>query len=163
MNAVINEVTDLQKKSTAGVTLLELILAVTILLIVFVPITSMFVTSSTEGARARKLTIATFIAQQKIEELVGLNWAELIGLDWDEKNINTTTAEVLSNPALSRLNVNDENFFVDIEVSERSAHSVGDMDLPLLITVKVTIKDYDGTTVLISQENILNVVDGGVA
>ena len=76
-------------KNRKGVTLLELILAIGILAIVSVPIFGLLAQSTRLNAEAHRFTIATFVAQQNMEELVGRDEAYLINRQAAPPNLIT--------------------------------------------------------------------------
>lgn len=119
-------------KNRAGVTLLELIIAIGILAIVTAPIFTLLFSSVRLNAQAHRVTMATFTAQQRMEELVGREWDDdLINENWNLQELY-------------------HGFFVSV------AHD-GDDDLPLL---SVTVRVYEHSTSvspLVQLTNILNV------
>lgn len=79
------------KKNRGGFTLLELVVAVSLLMVVMVPVLGMYVTSTRLSATAYKTTIASLTAQMRIEELVGLTEPELMGKIVDKDSTNTNS------------------------------------------------------------------------
>ena len=61
-------------KKRAGVTLVELILAISLLTVATAPILSVMVSSFHTSAQAQQLKTANFAAQQVMEELIGREW-----------------------------------------------------------------------------------------
>ncbi|MCL1994868.1 MAG: prepilin-type N-terminal cleavage/methylation domain-containing protein [Defluviitaleaceae bacterium] len=67
----------MKNKKRAGVTLLELILAISVLLIIIVPLGNIFLASNRINAFAQDVTIASLTAQMFVEENIGLTIGEL--------------------------------------------------------------------------------------
>ena len=61
-------------KKRAGVTLVELIIAISILTAVTAPIMAVMVSSFQVSAQAQEMKNASFAAQQAMEELIGRSW-----------------------------------------------------------------------------------------
>jgi prepilin-type N-terminal cleavage/methylation domain-containing protein len=127
----------MQGKAKKGFTLLELIIAIGVLAIATIPIYNMFMTSTRFNAQSHKLTIATFTAQLRMEELVGLNFEEL------EKAIPDPTDKKPFN-----------GFLVQAVYDE---YDGGTYDS--LYEITITVYEDDGTTVIYTEKNIIN-VDG---
>jgi prepilin-type N-terminal cleavage/methylation domain-containing protein len=164
----------LRKKSKAGVTLIELLMAIVILVIAVIPITSVYVTSLREAAHARRLTIATFVAQQKIEEMVGLSWEQIVNYKWESNGAAGLTWQV-KNPVPNVMPADDallldngatpiieDNFDVNIKIYLKELTADAAAPQPLLIRMSVTVNELNGNGLCV-QENILNVVGGGIA
>lgn len=66
-------------KQKSGFSLLELLVAISLLMVITVPILGMFVTSTRIASASYKTTIASLTAQMRVEELVGLTRDELDG------------------------------------------------------------------------------------
>jgi len=64
----------IRNKKTAGLTLLELIVAMAILVLASLPILSMLLASVQSNAQSHRITMASIIAQQAMEEFVGRPW-----------------------------------------------------------------------------------------
>ena len=127
-----------------GFTLLELIIAMAILAITMMPILYMYTNTVHMNVLGHKITIATFTAQLKMEELVGLSEKELrvaFGL-----NANSTGAIP---------DFVDENYNGYKVVSSISLRH-NEMDALALVTIRVL--DLDGINVLVAEENILYIV-----
>ena len=67
-------------KYRAGVTLLELIVAMGILTIASTSVLAMLFSSVQANANAHRITVATFNAQQGVEEFVGRQWLDVDGI-----------------------------------------------------------------------------------
>ncbi|MCL2816471.1 MAG: prepilin-type N-terminal cleavage/methylation domain-containing protein [Oscillospiraceae bacterium] len=126
----------LNKSKKSGVTLTELIIAMAIFAMVTAPIIGMFTYSTRLSASAYKMTMASIIAQMKMEELIGLTDAEL-------------TAELT-------IERKEEGIFF-YEIAEGSPTG-----FPKLR--EITVKVYDSKTggnLLQIFTNIINTADGG--
>jgi prepilin-type N-terminal cleavage/methylation domain-containing protein len=140
----------MKNKTKKGFTLLELIIAIAVLAIATVPIYNMFMTSNRFNAQSHKLSVATFTAQMRMEELVGLN-LEQLGFDEDEEG-NITPLQVTEGPDLY-------NGFKVKVVCEQYEDTDTGIVYPTLFKATVTVYEHDEVTVLCTEENILN-VDG---
>ena len=123
----------MKNKKRSGFTLLELILAVTLLIIVFVPITGIIAHSIRVNVQTHIVTAATMAAHLRMEELVGLNATEISNL-----NNHITTRNGLT---------------VRLSTSPHPDHSA-------LWIVEVFVYNLDDVFIL-SHENHINVADGG--
>jgi len=65
------------KKSQKGFTLIEIVVAVAILGIIIIPINKLFLSTLKNNTDSRKITIATFLAQDRIEQLKCMSTYEL--------------------------------------------------------------------------------------
>lgn len=123
-------------KKQAGMTLLEVLIALALLSVIVAPVLGMFVTGTRLTTASYKLTSASVTAQMRMEELVGLDKDELSG------------------------ELGTREYYNGFEVeAERTETGFG---FENLIEVTVTVYDSDGTSVLATQTNILNVALGGV-
>ena len=122
-------------KRRSGVSLLELLLAVGILLIAIAPIFGLYTASLRANALAHRVTIATLTAQLRIEEFVGLTAGEVAAEDesgwFNGFYVRVAVADVYSMPALRE------------------------------VTVYVYESEEPGASQLVSQSNIINVMPGG--
>ena len=122
----------MRRRGQKGVTLIELLVAVVILAIVSGPIMLLLQNAYTHTAVARDITIASFAAQQLMEELIDLDWDELKAKRDD-------------------LEVNDYNgYAASIEITRVSD------DIDELANVRVTITSNGRK---ITFENVLYVPD----
>jgi len=137
----VNKDKDRIKLKRSGVTLTELIIAMAIFAMVTVPIISMFTYSTRLSAAAYKMTMASIIAQMKMEELIGLDDDEL-------------TAEVTRTAA--KLSVDDDNHAFYYRITNGS--STGFPNLREMIVIV-----YEGNTDNVLQEftNIINTAPNG--
>ncbi|MCL2665950.1 MAG: prepilin-type N-terminal cleavage/methylation domain-containing protein [Defluviitaleaceae bacterium] len=137
-------------KKQFGLTLLEVVIAVAVLAVATVPIYGLFVSSTRINVASHRLTAATFTAQLFIEECVGLNRIEL-----EEKfNVqNGSTGFDWESDAITK----EYNGFT-IKAYYQNHHDYKD-----LVTVYVSVLDTDLTTVMITQQNIINVAPGGMS
>lgn len=127
-------------KYKKGVTLLELIIAMGVLIVVAVPILVLMFQSVRLNADAHRLTMATFAAQQRIEEFVGLNLEEI-------------------SHELGVMPVESGGFYIWASIDNVQE---GGVNFPALrrITVRV-YADQAQSIFLVQQQNVLNVVEGG--
>jgi len=132
-------------------TLAELLIAISILAAVLGPVSGMFMWSSQASIKAYKTSIASVVAEMRMEELVGT--VIVPGTD---------------------VPVEDKGFIVDIDKKKMKFDDLDD-DLKtalganssiistyeeFLIMVTVTVSDNDGT-VLCTQRNIINTATNG--
>lgn len=135
-----------ENKKTAGMTLVELLIAIGVLVVVTAPILGLYVMGTRISAASYKLTSASCTAQLRMEELVGLTERELRG-------------GAIENPLT--LDNYDYNGFRVIAVVEFNNVVFAGVYYPALARAVVTVYDDDGT-VLCVQENYLNIAQGGV-
>ena len=128
----------MKSKTRAGLTLLELIIAVAILALVGAPIFGMWSYSVSLNASAHRMTIASFAAQQRMEELLGRPWQD--DLEYEPWGI--------SQP-YNGLYVRIEN------------HATPEEPLVLLPVDVYVYLDDSAQLPLLSFHNILNVISGG--
>ena len=163
-------------RKTKGFTLLELIIAMAVLLIVMVPMFNIFFYSSRNNALAYHIKTATLIAQQRIEEFVGLKvdfevtsvgYGVLLGGENQIKSfLNEYYNESSSDPALFLMT--DGVYTIEAGVEPAGVATAvpgggitvtGENNLPLVsITVSVS---YDGS-VLCTQNVLINAAPGGI-
>ncbi len=119
----------------AGVTLMELVIAIGLLAIVAAPILGMYATANRLSALAYKRTVASLFAERCMEEMVGQNYAGITAYAAEEHTelLFTATVEVVE-PA---------------EVAD------------VLYRVNVTVTETGTGNVLCSHEDILNVAANG--
>lgn len=73
-----------------GFTLIEVLIAMTILAVALVSLAQLFVVSTANNDRARVATFATILAAQKMEQLRGLAWGfDAMGLALTDTSANT--------------------------------------------------------------------------
>jgi len=148
-----------------------------ILLVVIVPMLNVFYVSSRNNVTAYRIKTATLIAQQCIEEFVGLEAFEQnsvwkIKPDYsptNQTNYNEVRRHLLTNyPKLSVGNIDDKNHYpyvVEIVVADGAVPTF--LDDPLdyfndwpLIDITLTVS-FDGK-LLCTQSNTINAVSGGI-
>jgi len=113
-------------KKTKGLTLVEIIIAMAVLIIVTAPIIGMFVMGTRISVTSYKMNIASFTAQMSIEELMGLDREEI------EDEID------LDNGIIKHYN----GFHVKLEIAEREHENKEQ-----LILIRATVYDTDYDTV----------------
>jgi len=142
-----------KRSKTKGVTLAELLIAVAILAIVVAPVMGMFVWSAHASINAFKISIASVVAEMRMEELVGTE-------------IHAGVAEFTDKGFIVNIIVNDLEF----------AHLNDDLKAALdeLINKETMVSSYNGflkmvtvtvsdddRSVLCTQSNIINTATHG--
>lgn len=147
-------------KKTAGMTLIEILVALGLLALITAPILGVYVMGTRISAASYEATIASYTAQQCMEEFVGLS------------------EEEFSTPAIAaRLGFSGRTSFIggyelsfekeDNDLTVKSTVTFGDVEIdgivyPSLARAVVTVYNAGGS-VLCSQENLLNITEGGVS
>ena len=91
-----------------GYTLIEVIIAVTVLAIVVVPITSLLTQSTYSNIKSKELMLATALAQEKIEELKVLSFQQIqesLGA-WTEEEVESTDFAFIRRVEIEQENAN---------------------------------------------------------
>ena len=166
----------MKNKKTAAVTLIELIIAITILIIIIVPLASMFITSTRTNVWARDITIASLTAQLFVEENIGLTdeniferfsyWAYAVEIDGNTYNALQETyyeefTDAEGNPYSVPHPLNGA-----IQLSYWNGFHVTAVYTPQpnqrwLIELRVYVRHEEGGNVLASHTVILNTGPGG--
>ena len=139
-----------KKSKTKGVTLAELLIALFILAVVISPIFGMFMWSSQASIKAYKISIASVVAEMRMEELVGTV-------------IEPGTDEFPDKGFKVRIVVKNL-VFDDLDDGLKDAldndSNIISPYAGFLKMVTVTVHDNDGT-VLCTQRNIINTATNG--
>ena len=138
-------------KRESGVTLLELILAMGILLIIMVPMFNIFYVSTRNNVIAYRIKTATLIAQQHMEEFVGLNQDE-VG-DWLTFRYGVPSPPT-DGTGIGSYNTAD-HYAVSVALTRLPTHEAG---YDALRAITITVR-FDGN-VLCEQRNLINVTGG---
>lgn len=96
-----------KKRNNQGFSLVELIIAVTILAIAMIPMIRIFIAGANTNAKAKKRLMATSVAQDVMEGLEATNLKELayqanypsLGLDVVNLGMNVTAHEMVKSPS----------------------------------------------------------------
>jgi len=144
-----------KRSKTKGVTLAELLVAVFILSVVIAPVLGMFMWSSQTSIKAYKISIASVIAEMRMEELVGTK-------------IDPGTDEFIDNGFKVKILVENLKFddLDDGFTASLNSGSLADITASIaeyagfLRMVTVTVYDHDDT-VLCTQRNIINTATNG--
>ena len=140
----------IKRSKTKGVTLAELLVAVFILAAVIAPVSGMFTWSSQASIKAYKSSIASVVAEMRMEELVGTE-------------VHPGTYGFMDNGFRVEISVNDL-VFDDLDVNLKNAlkndNSIISPYAGFLKMVIVTVYDNDDT-VLSTHRNIINTATNG--
>jgi prepilin-type N-terminal cleavage/methylation domain-containing protein len=162
-----------RRKNKSGFTLLELLIAAAVLMIISIPMFNALTASVKTNAMAHKMSMATFAAQQKVEEFVGLTREEIA------ESFSATSRTAISNfwdiplEDLDGDGVDDLNYAGMTDGRETDIKNLEDYhgltirvyftynsSLPNLEEITVGVFDDDGSTMHV-QKDYLNVVPGG--
>jgi len=155
-----------KRSKTKGVSLAELLIAISVLAATLGPIMGMFMWSSQASIKAYKVSIASVVAEMRMEELVG---TELL----TEDMVGMVVINPGPNPRIYERS--DKGFRVKIEIYDLDINDLDD-DLKtalggdssiipsrfskFLKMVTITVSDNDGA-VLCTQRNIINTAING--
>ncbi len=131
-----------QRTRRAGVTLMELVIAMGLLAIVAAPILGMYMASTRMSALSYKITVASLFAQRCMEELVGQEVGVISGFAGGQEY----KTELM--------------FTATVESFEEETEGGGDVS-PHLWRVRVTVTETGTGNVLSTHTDILNVGERG--
>ncbi len=101
-----------RRSSEAGFTLIEALIATAVLAVGLVAITNLMVVAVTSNSLGNRITVATYLASQKMEQLrsipftnASLNDSNTNSLDVSQANYNETVTMAQSGPFLTRWNI----------------------------------------------------------
>ncbi|MFQ5597024.1 MAG: prepilin-type N-terminal cleavage/methylation domain-containing protein [Nitrospiria bacterium] len=105
------------RKPQCGYTLIEVLTATVILSVGFLALASMTVTAIKRNAEANKITIATTLAQEKIEAVKYINYPDLISTNEDYGSVpnhDWFRREMIVTPDIPQANIKkvDVNVFI---------------------------------------------------
>jgi len=173
---------NIQKKKNAGLTLLELIVAVAVLTVVTGPLIVVFNQGIERSVQSHILTMANIEAQMQMEQLIGLDWVELTALppgvaSGDFFAGNAVAGENGIYRTLPFRSESNSDFWVVLQYDQNTASDIPSGNARRrslsneLIIVEVTVYIYrnlgiypyntSADTPFTSHRNILN-VDGGI-
>jgi len=139
-----------KRSKTKGVTLAELLIAISILAVVIGPVSGMFMWSSQASTKAYKTSIASVIAEMRMEELVGTD----IAPGTDEFIDNGFKVNIVVK------NLEFDDLDDDLKLALDNDSTIIIPYVGFLRMVTVTVHDYDGV-VLCTQRNIINTATNG--
>ena len=139
-----------KRSKTKGVTLAELLIAIFILAAVIGPVMGMFMWSQHASIRAYQISIASVVAEMRMEELVGTE-------------IHPGTYESSDKGFKVNISINDLEFDDlddDLKLALKNKSDIISPFTDFLKMVTVTVYDSDGA-VLCTQRNIINTATFG--
>ena len=140
----------IKRSKTKGVTLAELLIAIFILAAVIGPVMGMFMWSQQASIRAYQISIASVVAEMRMEELVG---TEIIPGTASFEDKGFTVDIDIKNLEFGDL---DD----DLQLALNNDSTIVDPFLGFLKMVTVTVRDSSGA-VLCTQRNIINTATNG--
>jgi len=149
----------IKRSKTKGVTLAELLIAVSILIVVIGPVLGMFMWSSQASIKAYKISIAAVVAEMRMEELVGAEFPPA-RTKFEDKGF--TVIITYENMKLEHL---DEDLRHALDKEGTTMPISQFADFLKMVTVTVYDNDYDNDTnkgtVLCIQRNVINIAPNG--
>ncbi|MCL2014259.1 MAG: type II secretion system GspH family protein [Oscillospiraceae bacterium] len=156
--------TKYMNSKSSGMTLIEALVSVAIIAFISVPLLGMIYAATDYNASSHKMTTATFTAQMRIEQLVGLTGEEICE-DFDITVPSGTRWQAIIDKAdPERTKTDSENFGnQNVSTTVRFYPVIDEIEYEYLVEVTVTVTNNADEEIYSVQKNILNIMPGGGA